>query len=84
MDPDGSSKDPGGGGGTYTKPLPERPPSRTRRSRSEPGVKFSAIYSNTGNADMSFDSTFLKIGDRVSLWSEGETSQLCGFVSTLG
>lgn len=33
---------------------------------------------------IAFDSTFLKIGDRVALWSEGESAQSSGFVSTLG
>lgn len=59
-------------------------PQRTRRSRSEPASRLGTGLYSDHHTDFTFDSTYLKIGDRVALWSEGESSHSHGFVSTLG
>ncbi len=58
-------------------PLPAR---RTRRSLSAPAVR--TLYQDDFSMDSPKESIFLKIGDRVSFYSEKDEAH--GFVSTLG
>ena len=68
-------------------PLPERGhhSQRAKRSQSEPATRFPAgMYSDLDFVTSKAEPKFMKIGDSVSLWSEGESSDTTGFISTLG